>query len=107
MHTSQSYVAARRSICGGDLGSTCGLCYDAVCPPQNVCFRVASVDTAATIYITMAVIPISTPSERHEETEDIELNDIAGVVSREAGERDPLLLRSKIISDSTLDGLKE
>ena len=74
---------------------------------QNVCFRVASVDTAATIYITMAVIPISTPSERHEETEDIELNDIAGVVSREAGERDPLLLRSKIISDSTLDGLKE
>jgi len=55
----------------------------------------------------MAVITIPTPSERHEETEDIELNDIAGVVSREAGERDPLLLRSKIISDSTLDGLKE
>lgn len=42
-----------------------------------------------------------------EEREDIELNTIPSVVSREAGERDPLLLRSKIVSDQTLDGLKQ
>jgi len=47
------------------------------------------------------------PVQSLPENEDIELNDITDVISREAGERDPLLLRSKIISDRALDGLKE
>jgi len=37
---------------------------------------------------------------------DIELMDIPAVVGREAGERDPLELRSKIITDDQLDGLR-
>jgi hypothetical protein len=38
--------------------------------------------------------------------DDIELMRVPSVVGREAGERDPLLLRSKIISDADLDGLR-
>lgn len=39
-------------------------------------------------------------------TDDLELMSIPSVVGREAGERDPLLLRDKIISDDAIDGLK-
>ena len=38
---------------------------------------------------------------------DIELMTIPDVVSREAGENDPLLLRDKIASDATLNSLKQ
>ena len=38
---------------------------------------------------------------------DIELMDLPSVVGREAGERDPLLLRSKIMSDETIEGIKQ
>ncbi|BEI81019.1 hypothetical protein CcaverHIS002_0201790 [Cutaneotrichosporon cavernicola] len=37
---------------------------------------------------------------------DIELNNIAGVVAREAGERDPLLLRDRIVPDEQLQLLR-
>lgn len=40
-------------------------------------------------------------------TGDIELVPIPSVIGREAGERDPLLLRSKIVSDEAIDGLKK
>jgi hypothetical protein len=55
----------------------------------------------------MSTLATLQPVQSNLDNEDIELNDITGVVSREAGERDPLLLRSKIVSDSALDGLKE
>jgi hypothetical protein len=39
--------------------------------------------------------------------QDLELMNISSVVGREAGERDPLLLRSKIIPDTELDGIRQ
>jgi hypothetical protein len=56
--------------------------------------------SAATSTLVQAVSPA-------DELDDIELNTIPSVMSREAGERDPLLLRSKIVSDTDLDGLKQ
>ena len=38
---------------------------------------------------------------------DVELVSMQGVVSREAGERDPLLLRTKIMKEDDLKGLKQ
>ena len=42
----------------------------------------------------------------HEE-EDIELMTLPEVVGGEAGERDPLLLRNKIVSDEDINGLRQ
>lgn len=39
--------------------------------------------------------------------DDLELMSMPSVVGREAGERDPLLLRDKIVSDDAIDGLKQ
>ncbi|WVR00159.1 hypothetical protein IAU59_007301 [Kwoniella sp. CBS 9459] len=39
--------------------------------------------------------------------DDLELMGIPSVVSREAGERDPLLLRDKIMSDADLEGIRQ
>lgn len=41
------------------------------------------------------------------QTGDIELMSIPSVVGREAGEKDPLLLRSRLMSEGDLDGLKQ
>ncbi|KAL7418424.1 hypothetical protein Q5752_006882 [Cryptotrichosporon argae] len=50
-----------------------------------------------------APVPRGTPSPPN----DIELNDVPSVVGREAGERDPLLLRTKIMSDDAIEGIKK
>ncbi|WWD19661.1 hypothetical protein CI109_104123 [Kwoniella shandongensis] len=39
--------------------------------------------------------------------DDLELMSIPSVVGREAGERDPLLLRGKIVSDADIDGIRQ
>ena len=39
--------------------------------------------------------------------DDLELMTMPSVVGREAGERDPLLLRDKIMSGEAIDGLKQ
>jgi hypothetical protein len=40
-------------------------------------------------------------------SDDLELMNIPSVVSRESGERDPLLLRDKLVSEQEIDGLKQ
>ena len=71
-------------------------------------FALSHSGTAPHSMSTVATMPqrprSSSPAD---ELDDIELNTIPSVVSREAGERDPLLLRSKIVSDVDLDGLKQ
>ena len=39
--------------------------------------------------------------------DDLELMGIPSVISREAGERDPLLLRDKIISEADIEGIRQ
>lgn len=39
--------------------------------------------------------------------DDLELMTMPSVVGRESGERDPLLLRDKIMSGEAIDGLKQ
>lgn len=39
--------------------------------------------------------------------DDLELMTMPSVVGRESGERDPLLLRDKIVSDEAIKGLKQ
>lgn len=39
--------------------------------------------------------------------DDLELMSLPSVVGRESGERDPLLLRDRIISDEAIKGLKQ
>lgn len=39
--------------------------------------------------------------------DDLELMNMPSVVGRESGERDPLLLRDKIMSGEAIDGLKQ
>jgi hypothetical protein len=43
----------------------------------------------------------------NEAPDDIELMRLDTVISREAGERDPLLLRDKVISEEALEGLRK
>ena len=40
-------------------------------------------------------------------TKDIELMDMDAVVGREAGERDPLLLRERMVDDDQIEGLRQ
>jgi hypothetical protein len=51
--------------------------------------------------------PSSTENATQPKHEDIELMSLPAVIGREAGERDPLSLRSKIISDDQLDGIRQ
>ncbi|ORY33456.1 hypothetical protein BCR39DRAFT_520196 [Naematelia encephala] len=46
------------------------------------------------------------PEPNSPKYDDLELMPVPSVVSREAGERDPLLLRSKLISDEDIDGIR-
>jgi hypothetical protein len=47
-----------------------------------------------------------TPTHQRQASDDIEMVSVQEVVSREAGERDPLLLRSGIKGDDELDTLR-
>ncbi|OCF77336.1 cation diffusion facilitator 1 [Kwoniella mangroviensis CBS 8886] len=49
----------------------------------------------------------SRPASIGERPDDLELMGITSVVSREAGERDPLLLRDKLISDAHLEEIRQ
>jgi hypothetical protein len=49
--------------------------------------------------------PLASPSTAT--GNDLELMTVPSVVGREAGERDPLSLRSKIVSDEDIDGLRK
>lgn len=46
-------------------------------------------------------------TQRSPKTDDLELMTMPSVIGREAGERDPLLLRQKIILDQEIDGLRQ
>lgn len=47
------------------------------------------------------------PTQRSPKTDDVELMTMPSVIGREAGERDPLLLRQKVIPDQEIDGLRQ
>ncbi|WVQ66958.1 uncharacterized protein L199_005149 [Kwoniella botswanensis] len=49
----------------------------------------------------------SRPASIGERPDDLELMGITSVISREAGERDPLLLRDKLISDAHLEEIRQ
>jgi hypothetical protein len=49
----------------------------------------------------------SGPSHSTTSNGDIELMSNPTVISREAGDRDPLLLRKKVVPDGDIDGLKQ
>ncbi|WWC91730.1 uncharacterized protein L201_006677 [Kwoniella dendrophila CBS 6074] len=51
--------------------------------------------------------PRSGPPSLGEGPDDLELMNIPSVLSREAGEKDPLLLRGKVISDAHLDEIRQ
>jgi len=95
------------SQCDKDYDGIGGICHHASAK-MNVSHTAAATVESPGLNAELHSSTNAGPStQRSPKTDDLELMTLPSVIGREAGERDPLLLRSRLIPKQEINGLRQ